>query len=160
MKNPKMSESGRLIVLYGSQTYTAQEAAERIWRTTKLLGFRGPVLALDSYPVSQLIHEEFAIFVVATAGQGDEPDNMKRFWKFLLRKNLPPNSLSKLKYGVLGFGDSSFYKFNFAAKKLHKRLAQLGATPLVDIGKFIILCIVNLLSSVLHKFLYQCFRIM
>lgn len=130
-----MSEPGRLIVLYGSQTFTAQEASERIWRTTKVLGFRGPVQALDEYPVSRLIHEEFAIFVVATTGQGDEPDNMKRFWKFLLRKNLPTNSLAKLKYGVLGFGDSSYTKFNFAAKKLHKRLMQLGATPLLDIGE-------------------------
>ncbi|XP_075986865.1 NADPH-dependent diflavin oxidoreductase 1 [Anticarsia gemmatalis] len=129
-----MSDPGRLIVLYGSQTFTAQEAAERIWRMTKVLGFRGPVQALDDYPISRLIQEDFAIFVVATTGQGDEPDNMKRFWKFLLRRNLPSNSLARLKYGVLGFGDSSYTKFNFAAKKLHKRLTQLGATPLLDIG--------------------------
>lgn len=129
-----MSELARLIVLYGSQTFTAQEAAERIWRKTKILRFRGPVQSLDDYPISQLIHEELAIFIVATTGQGEEPDNMKRFWKFLLRRNLPTSSLANLKYGVLGFGDSSYTKFNFAAKKLHKRLMQLGATPLIDIG--------------------------
>lgn len=130
-----MTSSNRLLVLYGSQTFTAQEAAERIWRTTKAFGFRGPVQAMDDYPISQLIHEEFAIFVCATTGQGDEPDNMKRFWKFLLRKNLPSNSLAKLKFGVVALGDSSYAKFNFVGKKLLKRLVQLGATPLVDIGK-------------------------
>ncbi|KAJ2941583.1 hypothetical protein O0L34_g14639 [Tuta absoluta] len=129
-----MSESDRLLVLYGSQTFTAQEIAERIWRTTKILGFRGPVQAMDDYPISKLIHEEFAIFVCATTGQGDEPDNMKRFWKFLLRKSLPSNSLVKLKYGVIGLGDSSYTKFNFVGKKLHKRLMQLGAKPIVDLG--------------------------
>ncbi|XP_047036236.1 NADPH-dependent diflavin oxidoreductase 1 [Helicoverpa zea] len=129
-----MTEAPRLLVLYGSQTYTAQERAERIWRTTKVLGFRGPVQAMDEYPISRLIKEEFVIFVCATAGQGDEPDNMKKFWKFLLRKNLPSNSLARLKFGVLGLGDSSYLKFNFAGKKLHKRLIQLGATPLLDIG--------------------------
>ncbi|XP_035441863.2 NADPH-dependent diflavin oxidoreductase 1 [Spodoptera frugiperda] len=129
-----MSEAPRLIVLYGSQTYTAQEVAERIWRKTKVLGFRGPVQAMDEYPITSLIKEEFAIFVCATTGQGDEPDNMKKFWKFLLRKNLPPTSLLKLKYGVIGLGDSSYLKFNFAGKKLHRRLLQLGATPLLDIG--------------------------
>ncbi|XP_026728885.1 NADPH-dependent diflavin oxidoreductase 1 [Trichoplusia ni] len=129
-----MSEQPRLVVLYGSQTYTAQEIAERIWRITKVLGFRGPVQAMDDYPISRLIKEEFAIFVCATSGQGDEPDNMKRFWKFLLRKSLPSNSLVRLKFGVLGLGDSSYLKFNFAGKKLHKRLLQLGATPLLDIG--------------------------
>ncbi|KAJ8715776.1 hypothetical protein PYW07_010258 [Mythimna separata] len=129
-----MSEAPRILVLYGSQTYTAQEVAERIWRTTKVLGFRGPVQAMDEYPIARLIKEEFAIFVCATTGQGDEPDNMKRFWKFLLRKNLPANSLARLKFGVLGLGDSSYLKFNFAGKKLHKRLMQLGGTPLLDIG--------------------------
>ncbi|XP_061380052.1 NADPH-dependent diflavin oxidoreductase 1 [Danaus plexippus] len=124
----------RFLVLYGSQTFTAQEVAERIWRTTKLLGFKGPVQAMDDFSISKLIHEEFALFVCSTTGQGDEPDNMKRFWKFLLRKNLPSNSLVKLKFGVIGLGDSSYAKFNFVAKKLHKRLIQLGATPILDLA--------------------------
>ncbi|KAL4703606.1 hypothetical protein ACJJTC_006783 [Scirpophaga incertulas] len=129
-----MNLNPRLLVLYGSQTYTAKELAERIWRTTKTLGFSGPVMAMDDYPISALIHEEYAIFVCSTTGQGDEPENMKQFWKFLLRKNLPANSLVKLKYGVLGLGDSSYIKFNFVGKRLHKRLLQLGATALIDIG--------------------------
>ncbi|CAG9794683.1 unnamed protein product [Diatraea saccharalis] len=129
-----MKENRRILVLYGSQTFTAKEMAERIWRMTKVLEFKGPVQAFDEYPISKLIHEEFAMFVCATTGQGDEPDNMKKFWKFLLRKNLPSTSLVKLKYGVIGLGDSSYAKFNFVGKKLHKRLMQLGATPLLDIG--------------------------
>nr|XP_026489576.1 NADPH-dependent diflavin oxidoreductase 1 [Vanessa tameamea] len=129
-----MNDIGRLVVLYGSQTFTAQEVAERIWRTTKILGFKGPVQAMDDYPISRLIHEEFVLFVCATTGQGDEPDNMRKFWKLLLRKNLPSNSLMKLKFGVLGLGDSSYSKFNFVGKKLHKRLIQLGAKPLLDIA--------------------------
>lgn len=130
-----MIDKGRLIVLYGSQTFTAQEAAERIWRTTKILDFKGPVQAMDDYPISRLIHEEFALFICATTGQGDEPDNMRKFWKFLLRKSLPSNSLLNLKFGVIGFGDSKYSKFNFVAKKLYKRLIQLGAKPLLDLGK-------------------------
>ncbi|CAG5020988.1 unnamed protein product [Parnassius apollo] len=129
-----MREQNRILVLYGSQTFTAQEVAERVWRKTKALGFRGPVQAMDDYPISRLIHENFVIFVCSTTGQGDEPDNMKKFWKFLLRKSLPPNSLMTLRFGVVGLGDSSYEKFNFAGKKLHKRLKQLGATPLLDIG--------------------------
>ncbi|XP_034837360.1 NADPH-dependent diflavin oxidoreductase 1 [Maniola hyperantus] len=129
-----MGNIDRLIVLYGSQTFTAQEVAERIWRTTKILGFKGPVQAMDDYPISRLIHEEFALFVCSNTGQGDEPDNMKRFWKFLLRKNLPTNSLVKLKFGVVGLGDSSYSKFNFVGKKLYKRLIQLGAKPLLNIA--------------------------
>ena len=84
--------------------------------------------------MANLLSESLVIFVIATTGQGEPPTNMKRFWKFLLRKNLPLNSLSHLKYAVLGLGDSSYQKFNFAAKKLNKRLAQLGGIELIPIG--------------------------
>lgn len=38
------------------------------------------------------------------------------------------------RYAVLGLGDSSYAKFNYAAKKLHRRLLQLGGQPLLNIG--------------------------
>lgn len=59
---------------------------------------------------------------------------MKNFWKFLLRKSLQSNSLEKLHFGVVGLGDSSYQKFNFVAKRLHKRLVQLGANPIQSSG--------------------------
>lgn len=127
--------SDRLVVLYGSQTCTAQEAAERIWRKSKVLGFKGPVLSLDEYSIKNLIFEHYAVFVCSTTGQGDEPDNMKKSWRFLKQKTLPIESLSKLRFGVLGLGDSSYPKYNYVGKKLFKRLMQLGAQPLVDIGE-------------------------
>lgn len=39
-----------------------------------------------------------------------------------------------LRFAVLGLGDSSYAKFNFVAKRLHKRLMQLGGEPLVALG--------------------------
>lgn len=59
---------------------------------------------------------------------------MQKFWKFLLRKSLPTDSLTKLNFGVIGLGDSSYLKFNFVAKRLHKRLVQLGANPVLSVG--------------------------
>lgn len=35
---------------------------------------------------------------------------------------------------MLGLGDSSYGRFNFAAKRLNKRLAQLGAQMLIPLG--------------------------
>lgn len=59
---------------------------------------------------------------------------MKNFWRFLLRKSLPSDSLEKLNFGVIGLGDSSYAQFNFVAKRLHKRLLQLGANPVLPVG--------------------------
>lgn len=122
--------------LYGSQTGTAQDISEQIWRESKKFHFKGSVMAMDDYDVRKLIDEKVCVFVCSTTGQGDEPDNMKKFWKFLLRKSLPADSLSNLHFAVVGLGDSSYSKFNFVAKRIHKRLIQLGATPLQPAGIF------------------------
>lgn len=62
------------------------------------------------------------------------PTNMRKFWKFLLNKKLSKDSLSKLNFCVLGLGDRSYQKFNFAARKLQNRLVQLGAKPFMEIA--------------------------
>lgn len=73
------SEGGtrRLLVLYGSQTGTAQDVAERIGREAWRRRFSARVLAMDDYMLSGLIQEDSVVFVASTTGQGEEPDNMK-----------------------------------------------------------------------------------
>ncbi|XP_064630444.1 NADPH-dependent diflavin oxidoreductase 1-like [Lineus longissimus] len=122
----------KVVILYGSQTGTAQDVAERLAREAKQRHFSIFLSDLDSYPVAQLIHEKLVVFVCSTTGQGDPPDNMKIFWRFILRKNLPLNSLKTLQFAVLGLGDSSYQKFNFIAKILHKRLRQLGGSAILN----------------------------
>lgn len=59
---------------------------------------------------------------------------MREFWKFLLRRSLPSDSLGSLNFAVVGLGDSSYLKFNFVAKRLHKRLIQLGGSGLLPVA--------------------------
>ncbi|XP_058301765.1 NADPH-dependent diflavin oxidoreductase 1 isoform X4 [Hylobates moloch] len=125
--------SPQLLVLFGSQTGTAQDVSERLGREAQRRRLGCRVQALDSYPVVNLINEPLVIFVCATAGQGDPPDNMKNFWRFIFRKNLPSTALCQMDFAVLGLGDSSYAKFNFVAKKLHRRLLQLGGSALLPV---------------------------
>ncbi|KAF6327729.1 NADPH dependent diflavin oxidoreductase 1 [Rhinolophus ferrumequinum] len=125
--------SPRLLVLFGSQTGTAEDVSERLGREARRRRLACRVQALDSYPVVNLINEPLVIFVCATTGQGDPPDNMKNFWRFIFRKHLPSTSLCQMDFAVLGLGDSSYAKFNFVAKKLHRRLLQLGGTALLPV---------------------------
>ncbi|KJE89717.1 NADPH-dependent FMN and FAD containing oxidoreductase [Capsaspora owczarzaki ATCC 30864] len=128
-------------LLYGSQTGTAQEVAERIARDARrqrLFTNATTTLTLASMDEYDFIHRlpeaSCAVFVCATTGQGTNPDSMRRFWRFLCRRALPADCLARLRFAVLGLGDSSYVKFNFAAKKLHRRLVQLGAQPLLDVA--------------------------
>ncbi|XP_038193554.1 NADPH-dependent diflavin oxidoreductase 1 isoform X2 [Arvicola amphibius] len=121
----------QLLVLFGSQTGTAQDEAERLGREARRRRLGCRVQALDSYAVADLIREPLVVFVCATTGQGDPPDNMKNFWRFIFRKSLLSTSLCQMDFAVLGLGDSSYAKFNFVAKKLHRRLLQLGGSALL-----------------------------
>ena len=58
----------------------------------------------------------------------------KKFWKFLLWKGLPLNSLENVQCTIFGLGDSSYPKFCFVAKLLHRRLESLGAKIFHDRG--------------------------
>lgn len=86
-----------LTILYGSQTGNAQDVAERIWRESKTYYFTGMCKSMDDYNVTNLINERLIVFVCSTTGQGEEPDNMKCFWKFLLKKSLPSDFLGNLR---------------------------------------------------------------
>ena len=67
--------------------------------------------------------------------QGDQPDNMVKFWRSLLKRTLPKDFLQGLNYAVLGLGDSGYAQFNYAAKRLNRRLGQLGGSSILNVGK-------------------------
>lgn len=125
-----------VLVLYGSQTGTAAETALRLGRALRRLHVPHRVRAMDAadIDVRSLPSLRYLLCVCSTTGQGQAPDNMRLFWRYLLRRGLPAHSLSRLRFAVFGLGDSTYPKFNFVAKKLHARLLDLGAAPLVELG--------------------------
>jgi sulfite reductase alpha subunit-like flavoprotein len=59
---------------------------------------------------------------------------MKTTWRSLLRRSLSPDTLAATHYAVFGLGDSGYAEFNVVAKKVDRRLEQLGAKRLVPKG--------------------------
>jgi len=123
-----------ILILYASQTGRAQYVSEEISRELLKRDFSTEVLAMDDYDVTNLPNEKFVIFVAATTGQGDPPDNMKNFWRFLLIKDLPSDSLAGINFTVFGMGDSGYAKFNAVARRLYQRVLQLGAKEFHERG--------------------------
>lgn len=66
----KEINSRNLIILYGSETGTAQEVSENIWRESKRYHFRGYVKPMNEYDVRNLIDERLVLFVCSTTGVG------------------------------------------------------------------------------------------
>lgn len=127
-----MKSDRTALVLYGTETGTAQDLALELSRTLTRLHFSVDIVGLDDAPYTALHEYTISVFVVATTGQGDFPDNARKFWTSLLRKKLGPETLRGVQYALVGLGDTSYLKFNWAARKLGKRLNQLGAEQVLE----------------------------
>ncbi|CAL2047708.1 unnamed protein product [Caenorhabditis brenneri] len=123
-----------ILILYGSETGTAQDVAESLRREAQMRHASAKVFEMDDYDFDKLPKEDVVLFVVSTTGQGEMPPNMRRLWKLFLRKSLGPLFLKKIHTSVLALGDSSYQKYNFAGKKLYRRLQQLGANIITPIA--------------------------
>lgn len=125
-----------MLILFGSQTGNAMDAAERVGREARSRGFHARILPADFYMnmIDTFPTEDIVICITSTTGQGEFPDNCSKFWKFLRKKSLSGDSLGNIRCGVFGLGDSGYPKYNYSAKRLHKRFGDLGATFLVPLG--------------------------
>jgi sulfite reductase (NADPH) flavoprotein alpha-component len=114
------------LVLWASQTGNAEEFAGKLG--DRLRGAR--LLAMDDVELADLSEAGEVVIVTSTFGDGGPPDNGAGFWERLESPDAP--SLEGLRYTVLGIGDRSYDNFCGHAKSLDTRLADLGATRMLD----------------------------
>jgi sulfite reductase (NADPH) flavoprotein alpha-component len=122
--------TGRLTIVYGSQTGNAKRIAERLGRAAESAGLAARVYASGSYPLKDLAKERLLVVVVSTQGDGDPPDDARGFLEFIASRRAP--KLEQLSYSVLALGDSSYPKYCETGRQLDERLAGLGAKRLLD----------------------------
>ncbi|MBU6399017.1 MAG: sulfite reductase subunit alpha [Verrucomicrobia bacterium] len=129
------SREGRepLLVLYGSQTGSAEGLAKRFADQARQRGFAPAVFPLYDYEKAGLLTANTAVIISSTWGDGDPPENAARFWDWIGAETAP--RLERLSFAVLGLGDQSYADFCGAAKKFDARLEALGATRLVPRGE-------------------------
>ena len=140
------SSSVQLRIYFASQTGTAREYAERFAREASWRGFDVLLLSFEEFTArhctasATATHSESlggrssALFFVSTTGDGEFPDHALPAWRALLSRGLSSTVLSGLRFSVFGLGDSSYAKFNAAARKLCTRLLQLGGALFYDRG--------------------------
>ena len=130
----------RTLVMYGSQTGIAQSIAQRIFDHLRSKGVPSEIIEGNRYKKSScpagngFFGEKRVIIVCSTTGNADCPDNCERFWRYLKRRSLESNLLEGMEYAVLGLGDTNYDKFCYMGKSIDKRMSELGAKRLVEVG--------------------------
>jgi sulfite reductase (NADPH) flavoprotein alpha-component len=122
-----------LLILYGSQTGSAERLAKALGQQSLQHGFAARVLEANAFGTVDLKAETHLLFVTSTWGEGDPPDNAASFWAHLNSAEAP--DLKHLSFSVLALGDKNYSDFCGAGKKFDERFEKLGARrmlPRVD----------------------------
>nr|UAD90249.1 NADPH-cytochrome P450 reductase [Lasioderma serricorne] len=133
----KLKTSGRsLVVFYGSQTGTGEEFAGRLAKEGLRYRMKGMVADPEECDMEELVSlktipNSLAVFCLATYGEGDPTDNAMEFYEWLQNGDA---DLSGLNYAVFGLGNKTYEHYNQVAIYVDKRLEELGATRVYDLG--------------------------
>ncbi|KII72469.1 NADPH-dependent diflavin oxidoreductase 1 [Thelohanellus kitauei] len=126
-----------ILIIYGTETGNSEDYAFQLFDQLKHLT-NVLISEADSLSDFNIISSaKYLVFVVSTSGQGTEPRNFKKFWKFLLNTSIPNTWLQRTSCAVLALGDSIYQRYNYCGKRLYRRLLQFGCKMLTP------LCLAN-----------------
>ncbi|RLN02193.1 hypothetical protein BBJ28_00001262 [Nothophytophthora sp. Chile5] len=129
---------GRVAILFGSQTGTAEGFAEVLKKGGRKAGFHTHALDLEDYDaLMKLPEEQCVVLVMATYGEGDPTDNAVEFLRYLKDEDgvLGENALDGVGYTVFGLGNLQYEHYNAVGRSVDKLMEKHGAHRVYRYGE-------------------------
>ncbi|SOD94729.1 nitric oxide synthase oxygenase [Spirosoma fluviale] len=121
----------RVLILYGSETGTAEHFAHRTAR--RLNRFQPRVMALDEYDVEQLPQEDLLLVITSTFREGHLPGNAQKFYARI--QALPQGMCRDVSFSVMALGSTVYPHFCAAGTALDRELARIGGNRVIMMHK-------------------------
>ncbi|XP_065830614.1 NADPH--cytochrome P450 reductase-like [Oscarella lobularis] len=126
-----------MVILYGSQTGTAEEFAGRLAKDAQRYGLRAMAIDPEDYDLEELdrlkeIDNCIVVLCMATYGEGDPTDNAQDFHEWLKSTDA---DLQGLRFAVFGLGNKTYEHYNSMARFFDKRMEELGAERVFERGE-------------------------
>jgi NADPH-ferrihemoprotein reductase len=126
---------GPLTIVWGSQTGTAEGFAGELMRDARRRGFNARSIDIEEYDHEELCDETNPIvLLMATNGEGEPTDNAIPFYQWANSEERGVAELGDVKYAVFALGNTQYEHYCFMGKWAHRRLGELGAQPLCEVG--------------------------
>lgn len=118
-----------LLVLFGSNTGSAEAFAQRIGSDAPARGFLPRVAALDEY--AGTLPREGAVVIVTASYEGQPPDNARQFVAAL--SGMRPGDMTGVRFAVFGCGNRQWARtYQAIPTRIDEALAALGGTRLAE----------------------------
>lgn len=137
--NP-VSSSNKGKLFFITQTGTSKTLAQRLHNLLKLNDLPFDLMDIKDYEPEDLSKETLVIIIASTWEDGKPPSNASFFANWLAESaddfRVGSLLLSKCKFSVFGVGSAAYGDtFNAVAKGFSRRLRDLGANEIVEVGE-------------------------
>jgi NADPH-ferrihemoprotein reductase len=134
----KFVDDGRpkMLILYGSQTGTAEEYANTLAEeASRSFGFNAVPVDMVDYDPEELAEEKLVVFLIATYGEGEPTDNARDFYDWLRDNSQSRDVLNGVNFTVFGLGNKQYKIYQAMGRYFDKRLPELGAKRVFEAGE-------------------------
>ena len=129
---PETSAYRHLVIAYGSNFGANKELAERFAERSDFHGYMSDVITLNELAESPPRTQPWLLVVMTSTYTSNPPSNAAAFKSWLERTQAGAPTWRNCRYLVWGLGNSQWNAFLAFPRYVHKKLSELGATPLAE----------------------------